>query len=81
MCVTNKFLTAHRSYTKKSFEKNISEVGIPHSYASFGTFCAQTDQLFETQWIFEICLKIDKSPSSKENAVDFFWMFKDSLCC
>ena len=30
-------------------------------YASFGTFCVQIGQLFESQWAFEECLNIDKS--------------------
>ena len=38
---------------------------------SFGTFWVQIGQLFEAQWIFEVCLKIDKSLVSKENVVDF----------
>ena len=53
------------------FEKTLIEVGCPHLYASFGTFCAQIGQLFKAQWVFEICLKINKSLSSKENVIDF----------
>ena len=55
----------------KLFEKTLIEIGSPHLYPSFGTFCAQIGQLFEAQWVFEICLKINKSLSSKENVVDF----------
>ena len=29
-------------------------------------------QLFETQWVFKVCLKIDKSLSSKGNVVNIF---------
>ena len=53
------------------FKKSLIEVGSPHLYASFGTFCAQIGQFFEAQWVFEVCLKINKSLSSKENVVDF----------
>ena len=31
------------------FEKTLVEVGGPHLYASFGTFCIQIGQLFATQ--------------------------------
>ena len=55
---------SHRSCTTKYF-------CIQHSYASFDTFCVQSGQLFETQRVFEVCLKIDKLLSSKENVVDF----------
>ena len=40
-------------------------------YASFGTFCVQIGQLFESQWAFEECLNIDKSSFSKEMYADF----------
>ena len=50
------------------FEKTYIEVDSPHFCAYFGTFCAQIGQLFEAQWVFEICLKINKSLSSKENS-------------
>ena len=53
------------------FEKNLMEICSPYLYDSFGTFCAQICQLFEAQWVFEICLVIEKSLLSKENAVDF----------
>ena len=43
------------------FEKTYKEVCNPHLYSSFGTFCAQIGQSFEAQWVFEVCLKIDKS--------------------
>ena len=41
------------------FGKIPTEVCSPHLYASFGTFYAQIGQLFEAQWVFEVCLKID----------------------
>ena len=44
--VLNKFLTADRSCKKNIFEKTFIEVGSPHLYASFGTFCAKINQLF-----------------------------------
>ena len=54
------------------FEKTLIEVcSLNLYYASFGTFCSQIDQIFEAQWVFELSLKIDNSPSSKENVVDF----------
>ena len=61
--------TAHAQQT--IFEKNLMEAYSPHLYASFGTFCARIGQSFKAQWVFELCLKIDKSLSSKENVVDF----------
>ena len=53
------------------FEKTLIEVGCSHLYASFGTFCVQIGQLFAAQWIFETCLKFNKSLSWKENVDDF----------
>ena len=41
------------------FEKNLIEVRSPHFYASFGTFYAKIGPLFEAQWVFKVCLKID----------------------
>ena len=63
------------------FEQTLIEVGNLHLYASFGTFCVQIGQLFESQWAFEECLNIDKSLFSKENVADFDFlrMFKHSL--
>ena len=61
--------TAH--VQQNIFEKTLIEACAPRLYASFGTFYAQIGQLFEAQWVFEVCLKIDKSLSSKENVVDF----------
>ena len=53
------------------FEKTIIEVCNSHLYASFGNFCDQIGQLFEAQWLFVVlCLKIDKSLSSKQNVVE-----------
>ena len=53
------------------FEKIRIKVCSTHLYASFGTFCAYIGQLFETQRVFEVCLRIDKSLWSKEKVVDF----------
>ena len=53
------------------FEKTLKEDGSPHLYASFGTFCVQIGQLIAAQWLFESCLKFNKSLSSKENVDDF----------
>ena len=63
------------------FGKNLIKVGSSHLYASFGTFCSQIGHLFEGQWVFWLCLKIDKSLLSKQNVDDFgiLRMFKDSL--
>ena len=77
----SKNLTDERSCTTKYEKKTLIEDGSSHIYASFGTRCVQIGQLFEAQWAFEECLKIDKSSFSKENVADFefFRMFKDSL--
>ena len=53
------------------FEKTLKEVCSAHFNASFSTFSARIGHLFEAHGVFEICLKIDKSPSSKKNVVDF----------
>ena len=53
------------------FEMTHTEVCSPHLYASFGTFCDHIGQLLEAQWVFEACMKSDKSLLSKENVVDF----------
>ena len=37
------------SVLKIIFEKTLIEVGSPHLYASFGTFCVQIGQLFAAQ--------------------------------
>ena len=58
-------------YNFSFFEKTLIEVCSPHLYASSGTFCSQIGQLFETHWVFEVCLEIDKSLLSKENVCDF----------
>ena len=64
MHVLNELLTADR-VKQNIFEKTLIEAYIPSLYASFGTFCVEIGQLFE------VCLKIDESLSSKENVVDF----------
>ena len=53
------------------YGKTLLEVCSPHLYASFCAFYAKIGQLFQPQWVFEICLKTDKSLLSKENVVDF----------
>ena len=50
---------------QKAFEKTLIEVYIPYLYASIGTFCAKIDEVFEAEWVFEVCLEIDKSLLSK----------------
>ena len=42
------------------FEETLIGVGTLQIYTSFGTFCVQIGQLFESQWAFEECLNIDK---------------------
>ena len=72
--VMNEFLTACILYIKMFSEKTLIKVCSLYLYASFGTFCTQIGQLFESQWVFEVCLKIDKLLPlllSKENVVDF----------
>ena len=67
--VMNEFVTV--MYIQQNvFEKTLIEVCILHLYASFGSFCVQIGQLFETQWVFEECLNMDKSLVLKENVVD-----------
>ena len=63
------------------FEQTLIEIGSLNLYTFIGTFCVQVGWLFESQWAFEECLNIEKSLFSKENVVnfDFLWMFKDSL--
>ena len=56
---------------QKVFEKPYIVHCITHLYTSFGTFCTQIGQLFETLWVFEACLEIHKLLSSKGNDVDF----------
>ena len=51
------------------FEQTLIEVGSLNLYASFGTFCVQIGQLFESQWAFEECLNIDKSLFSKHSVI------------
>ena len=60
------------------FEQTLTEVDSLYLYASFGTFCVQIGQLFESQWASEECLNIDKSLFSKEMSPisGFFRMFK-----
>ena len=72
-------LTIHEQ--QDIFEKSLIEVGSSHLYASFGTFCTQICQLFETQWHFEFvwkstnrCHRREMSPISA-----IFQMFKVSL--
>ena len=63
--VMNEFLTIQ---VKQSIlEKTFIENGSSHLCTSFGTFCVQIGHLFEAQ----ICLKINKSQSSKEKVGDF----------
>ena len=60
--------TAH--VKQNIFENTLVEACSPNLYASFGTFCVEIGQLCETQWVFEACLKINKSLSWKENSSD-----------
>ena len=53
------------------FEQALIKIVSLNLYASFGTFCVQMGQLFESQWAFEECLKIDKTLFFKENVADF----------
>ena len=48
------------------FEQTLIKVGSLNIYASFGIFCVQIGQLFESQCAIEECLKIVKSLFSKE---------------
>ena len=64
------------------FEKTLLEVGSSHLYASFGTFCVQIDQLFETQWDFKLSeeFEIDVIFLRKQRFYSFLTFFKISLC-
>ena len=53
MYVLNEFLIADCSCTKKYFWKTLIEVYGSYLYASFGTFCVQIGQFFETRLIFK----------------------------
>ena len=54
----NEFLTACRHVQQDIFGVKIYS---PKFLASFGTFWTQIGQLFEAQWVFRGCFKIDKS--------------------
>ena len=56
----NEFLTTDCSCTIKYLWQTLMEAYSPNLYASFGTVCVQIGQLFESQWVFEVCLKIAK---------------------
>ena len=45
----NEYLTADFQAQQNIFEKVLIEACIQNLYASFGTFCEQIGQLFETQ--------------------------------
>ena len=49
--------TAHAQ--QNIFGKTLIDVRSLRLYASFGIFYAKIGLLFETQWVFEVCLKID----------------------
>ena len=49
--------TAH--VKQNIFGKILIENCSPHLYASFGSFYAKIGPLFEEQWVFKVCLKID----------------------
>ena len=61
-------------------EKTLIEVGRAHLYASFGTFCVQIGQLFESQWDFKLSieLKIDLIFLQKEQFYRFQTFSNDS---
>ena len=51
--VIKKFLTAHFQVQQNIYDKTAIEVCRPYLYASFGTFCTQISQLFESQGVRE----------------------------
>ena len=63
------------------FVKNLSEFGILHLYASFGTFCVEIGQLFEAQWVFEHSQEFETGNMflQKQGFADFQAFFKSSL--
>jgi len=64
------------------FEKTPIENGSSHLYASFGTFCVQTTQLFEAQRDFKLSeeFEIDVIFLRKQRFYRFQTFFKVSLC-
>ena len=59
-------MTADLSFTKKYFsEKTFKELGSSNFYGSFGTFCVNIGQLFESQWTFEEFLNNDSVSTVK----------------
>ena len=60
MYVLNEFWQPSVRVQQNIFEQTLTKVVNLNLYASFGTFCVQTDQLFESQWAFEKWLNIDK---------------------
>ena len=69
-------------HNKIFWKKILKEACSPLFYTSFGTFCAQIGQLFELQWIFEVCLKSTNRPHGRKMLLisEFFRLLKDSLC-
>ena len=61
-----------------TFGKTLIEIRSPHLYASFGTFYAKIGQSFEAQWVFEVCLEIDKSLLCMKGKC--FWFRNSSKC-
>ena len=55
--------------TTKHFWKLLFKLMLRSKYLRF--FFPQIGELFELQWVFEVCLKINKMLSLKENVVDF----------
>ena len=68
-------------HNKIFWKKILKEACSPLFYTSFGTFCAQIGQLFELQWIFEVCLKSTNCPHGRKMLLisEFFRLLKDSF--
>ena len=55
----------------KRCQKKRKDVDYKQNIFEKTLFCVQIGQFFEAQWVFEVCLKIDKLLLSKENVDDF----------
>ena len=81
--VLNEFSTVDHSCTVQQniLEKTLIEVDRSHFYASFGTFCVQIGQLFESLQDFKLSEKfeIDLVFLQKQRFYRFQTFFKDSL--
>ena len=83
------FVCADRIFDSPPFMKNkiflkktAIKVGSWHLYVSFGTFCVQFGQLFESQWDLKLSEEFESDVIflQKQRFYRFQAFFKDSLC-